>query len=80
MQSDDLRPFIPPQGFPEGEEVRRLILAFALTLAVGAGIGGGLVHATTHTAPRCQYEDEVLVGVGDYSHGYWTDYVCQNLD
>lgn len=54
--------------------LRILVLA-----ALCAAAGAGAVRATSHVMPRC-YEDEVLVGSGDFSGGYWTDYVCEPLD
>jgi len=57
----------------------RTLALILITLAFGGIIGGGIVTSTSHLAPKCP-EDAVLVGTGDFSGGYWTSYVCENLD
>jgi len=47
-------------------------------LAVGAMIVFGIMTATkddTPRVPKCQ-EDEWVDGEGDFSHGYWSEYIC----
>ena len=53
----------------------KALVAAVLILAALIGFAG----QSSPALPHC-YEDQVLVGVGQFEHGYWTDYVCQNLD
>lgn len=38
-----------------------------------------LVVTHNHSAPKCQ-EDDVIVGTGNFSNGYWDSYKCVNID
>jgi hypothetical protein len=56
---------------------RTLLTAFAVILIGLGGFAAGSVHSAP---PRC-YEDEVLVGSGDYAHGVWAGgWHCQPAD
>lgn len=33
--------------------------------------------STEHAVPRCA-EDDMVVGIGQYSDGYWSQYVCDH--
>jgi hypothetical protein len=59
-------------------KVGRVLRTLILVALIG-GAGAGLGRAVSHPMQPC-YEDEVLVGQGDFSHGYWTDYVCEPID
>ena len=47
-------------------------LFWLFVIMVGVGIVEG---RNFHDAPSCQ-EDEVIVGIGDFDSGYWSEYIC----
>ena len=51
-------------------------LFWLFVIMVGVGIVEG---RNFHNAPSCQ-EDELIVGVGDFDSGYWSEYLCIHLD
>jgi hypothetical protein len=51
------------------------IIAVAVGLLLGFSAGLTTTNALAPDIPRCQ-EDQVLVGVGYFDEGLWSDYAC----
>jgi hypothetical protein len=57
--------------------VKRRVAAIVLSLVSLTALWG--CSETVPTIPSC-YEDEAIVGQGQFEHGTWTRYVCVPLD
>jgi deoxycytidylate deaminase len=57
--------------------VKRRVAATVLALTSLVALWG--CNGDVPTIPSC-YEDEAVVGQGQFEHGYWTQYVCIPLD
>ncbi len=55
------------------------IVLFALLLVTAVLIDNDDSAGSVDSIPACQ-EDEVVVGNGDFSSGYWSNYECVPAD
>lgn len=57
----------------------RDIAGLAFVTLVFLAILVALTAVQPRTIPQCE-EDEVVVGFGDFEHGYWDAYECVPMD
>lgn len=60
--------------------INRILAIGGVCCAFAAGTHVATAGTTVHAPTRQCPEDAAWVGVGDYSHGYWSWYKCIALD